>query len=291
MGCIISAEETKAFEATIASIKHDIIGVQGQAVKAGFYTQPGDKTGLGKELLALETGIIEVLGKNAEQALALEREALNLDCRTRYYQTQLAMLSDPKADMTAEKTKERLALLKFLCQEVHLNDQAAAQKTILASLGEGLKIISENLANFKTVEKDLDRLPEAQNIVGLPIMRERLAKSLAAQDEVKKNRANHKPYCMKVASDKVKLNEELKKVGAEHEAVDREYKTNQKNKKKLEDINAHRKETLQHLTLTAEDYKCSLDEFMVGYGNMTTQYHGGPSTPQRQLTNPHNIIV
>jgi hypothetical protein len=293
MGCIISDAQTKEFEATIAAIKNDIIGPQGQSTqKAGFYTQPqASGKNLGQELLALETGIIEALSKNTDNALKLEREALALDCQTRYYQTQLAMLTDPKADPIDKATKDRLELLTFLAQETHLPEQAAHQKTVLASLEEAHKVLAASLSNFKSVEKTLDKLPETQNAAGLPTLRANTHKSLNAQEEVKKGRLNHKPFTEKVATDKVRLTAELQKVHGQHEVILKEFTLNMTNKKKLQDFN----DQLTGYTSMKQDltreYKEHVDEFMADHGNMTTQYHGGPPSPVRTLTNPHNIIV
>jgi len=260
-------------------------------VKAGFYTQPGTKPSVGKELRDLETAIIETLAKNAETALAMEREAMELDCKSRYYQTHLAMLTDPKQDLTAEKTRERNELIKQLALEAHLTEQATSQKSQLAGLEEAQKILAANLAKFKGVDNNLEKLPEKQNVIGLPIFRERLHKSLSAQEEVTHNRLNHGPFVAKVASEKIRLTDELKKVHGEHETVERQFNLNMTNKHKLEDVCSHRKEILGDLSHEVEQYKQNLDEFMVDYGNMTSQFHGGPSSPMRHINNPHNIIV
>lgn len=273
------------------------MGVQGQAVKAGFYTQPGSTTaggatsGVGKELEKVETAIINFLAKNADDALKLEREALAFDCLTRYHQQHLALLTDPKQDLTFDKTRERNELLKFLCQEIHLTEQAAVQKSHLAGLDEAHKVIAANLAKFKGVDATLERLPEKQNVIGLPIFRERLQRSLSAQDEVKSNRANHKGFVQKVATDKVQLTDELKAVHHEHEGVEREHTMHMLHKVKLEDVCAHRKEVLGELDNDIQAYKQSVDELMVDYGNTTTQFHGGPASSMRHIVNPDNIIV
>jgi len=290
MGCCVSDAVTTQYRTTIDKIKSDIIGQQGQKDKAGFYSQPSS-TGVGKELMELETGILGSLTKNSEKSIALEKEALALNCQTRYYETQLAMLNDIRLDPTGEKVRELNELLKFLSQEVHLAEASAQQKSQLTTLDEGYKVLSANLARFKNVDHTLEKLPEKQNVTGLPIFRDRLAKALAAQEEVTKNRVNHKPFVEKVATDKIKLTEELKSVFAENESVEKQYKSDMTNRKKLEDVYAHRKQTLGDLNSEINGYKENLDEFMVDYGNMTTQHHGGPPSPTRPITNPHNVIV